>query len=417
MKPTTLRFFVIIFITFLVGYYFGINKVSFSWKYYKPALSVVNKEAPVPVQHIDFSLFWTVWQKLENSYFDKKALDPQKLVNGAISGMVQSLGDPYTVFLPAKQNSEFKQGLSGQFEGIGAKLDLKDNQIIVQASLDGSPAQKAGVRAGDAIIKVDNESTAGWSLNQAVEKIRGPKGSTVVITLFRKEEKKEFDVSIIRNTIVIESVSGWVKNTKDVKNVKLSKTTDASVLYLKLSQFGDNTNKEWIQIIKNLLPQIQKEKYFKGAILDLRNNPGGYLSDATFIASEFIRSGTVVTQEKGNLEKTVFSVSRSGQLLRQPLVILINKGSASASEIVAIALRDHNRAKIIGETSFGKGTIQQAEDLGGGAGIHITIAKWLSPKGEWLNGKGIKPDIEVGIDSKDENHDAQLEKAVEELLK
>ncbi len=434
----------------LIGYSVGVTKISIDWKQYSPKIEVSGKEPPPSVSHLDLSHMWVVLQKLQSSYYDKTLLDPQKLVNGAITGMVSSLGDPYTVYLPPKQNNDFKEGMAGQFEGIGAELGMKDKFIIVVAPLDGMPAQKAGIRAGDAIIKVDDKATDGWTLAQTVEKIRGPKGTTVKLSILHENENKLADISVTRGTITVKSVTGGVQKLSDIKGVSLKNleekeeknkkdkenkkeetkeeiagvpilgTKDKQVVYVRLSQFGDRTNEEWTTLVNNVVVQIQKNKNtIKGLVLDVRNNPGGYLADAAFIASEFLKEGTIVVQDPGlgNGEKTNFEVSRKGLLLDIPMVVLINKGSASASEIVSGALRDHKRAKLIGETSFGKGTIQQAEDLGGGAGVHITIAKWLTPNGTWVHQKGLTPDIVVAPDEKDPSHDTQLEKAVEELIR
>lgn len=421
MKVRTLRIILIALLSGLIGYSIGVNKITYDWKNYKPHLSVVSKEPPASITNVDFSLFWAVWQKLENSYYDKKVIDPQQLVNGAISGMVESLGDPYTVFLPPKQNNDFKQGLAGEkFEGIGAELGMKDKQIIVVAPLDGMPARRAGIKIGDAILKVDNQPTAGWTLPQAVEKIRGKKGTSITLTILHKGQTKPVDIAIVRDTIHVKSVDGWVRELKDIANIKLSgrlKTKeDNKIAYIKVSQFGDKTNQEWVSMVNTISLELNKGDV-TGLILDLRNNPGGYLTDATFIASEFLKNGAIVVEEKGNGERIDFPVTRKGVLIDTPMVVLINKGSASASEIVAGALRDRRNIKLIGEVSFGKGTIQQADDLGNGAGLHVTIAKWLTPNGTWVHGKGLTPDITVEIDENDQSHDAQLERAVEELVK
>lgn len=413
-----LYIFFIAFVSGFLGYQLGINKVSFDWQNYKPTVNIINKEPPVSISNVDFTNFWAVWQKLQSDYYDKTKLDSQKILNGAISGMVQSLDDPYTIFLPPVQNTDFKQGLAGQFEGIGAELGMQGKQIVVVAPLDGMPAQKAGIKAGDAVLKVNGQSTNGWSLSQAVDKIRGPKGSSVMLSVLRKGDTKPQDIKIERDQITVKSVDGWVKKIKDIENIKVpANADDKKIMYIRLSQFGDNSNSEWLSLINKLSLQVQGDKNFKGIVFDLRNNPGGYLTDATFIASEFIKSGTIVIQEKGNGEKTDFPVSRKGLFTDTPVTVLINKGSASASEIVAGALRDNGRAKLVGDTSFGKGTIQQAEDLGNGAGLHITIAKWLTPKETWVHGKGLQPDIKVALDPKDPTRDTQLEKAIEYMLK
>lgn len=421
MRASILRFILVALIFGLIGYQIGVSKISYEWKQYKPKVTIESRNPPTSLQTLDFSLFWSVWERLEASYYDKSVIDSQKLLNGAISGMVQSLGDPYTVFLPPTQNNDFKEGLSGQFQGIGAELGIRDKQIIVIAPLDGTPAQKSGIKAGDAILKVDGKDTSGWTLSQAVEKIRGPKGTDVVLNIIRKDEEKPKDIKITRDTITVKSVTGWIKSIKSITGITsttgIKGKEDFEVGYIRLSQFGDKTNQEWLTLVNDLESKIKDNPRFKGIVLDLRNNPGGYLTDANFIASEFIKDGTVVIQDKGNGDTSTLSVSRKGLFTEIPLVVLINKGSASASEIVAGALRDHKRAKLVGETSFGKGTIQQAEDLGNGAGLHVTIAKWLTPNGTWVHEKGLEPDIKVLPDEKDQSRDLALEKAVEELVK
>ena len=421
MKSKSLQLIVVIIIAGLTGYYIGLNNVKVSWKDYKPSLTIINKEAPASVSNVDFSLFWNVWNKLESNYYDKTKLDSQKMLNGAITGMTQSLEDPYTMYLPPKQNTSFKEGLAGQFSGIGAELGTKDKQIIVIASLDESPAKKAGIKAGDMILKVDGESTADWALPLAVSKIRGTKGTSVTLAILHKDSDKPVDIKIIRDTITVKSVTGWVKKAIDIENIKDIKSIkggDQKIAYVRLSQFGDSTNNDWINIMNKFFLQMQREKDIKGLIIDLRNNPGGYLADAVYISSEFLKQGTpVVVEENAQRTRTTLSVTRKGLMYETPIVVLINKGSASASEIVSGALRENNRAILVGETSFGKGTIQAANDLGNGAGLHVTIAKWLTPNGTWVNGKGFKPDIDVKLDEKDPSHDLQLEKAVLQLLK
>jgi len=430
------QFIILILIAFFGGYYFGVNKISLEWKSYKPVLSISSKEPPPSLSSLDFSNFWAVWQSLENNYYDKSKLDAIKMLNGAISGLVESVGDPYTIYLPPVSNNDFKQGLAGQFQGIGAELGIKDKKIIIIAPLSDSPAQKAGIKAGDLVLKVDDVSTEGWTLSQTVSKIRGPKGTAVTLSVLHKDppagrtgSKNPQDIKITRDLIVVKSVDGFIKKVADIEHIKLTSILKAAendeVIYLKLSQFGDSTNKDWLSLVNKLNLKVANNpaltgqgKNFKGIVLDVRNNPGGYLTDAVFIASEFLREGTpVVIEETGGGERSIFRTSRRGLFINTPIVILINKGSASASEIVSAALRDNGRAKLVGETSFGKGTIQQAEDLGNGAGLHITIAKWLTPNGTWVNGKGLSADIQVALDPKDQTRDSQLEKAIEELVK
>jgi len=423
MTPGKVKLIVVFLIIFLAGYWLGMQKITLDWKNYKPNITVINREPPTTASLVDFSLFWNVWDKLTSNYYNPTAVDPQKLLYGAISGMVATVGDPYTMFLPPQAQTSFQQQLAGQFSGIGAELGLKDNKIIIIAPLDGSPAQKAGIRAADTIVSVNDTSTTGWSLDQAVNTIRGPKGSTVVLGIVHKDAKSAVDISIVRDTITVKSVAGWIKQVKNIDGVNLtnSQLANDSIMYLRLSQFGDTTNTDWQNLINSLVPKIKSDNV-KGIILDLRNNPGGYLTDATFIAGEFLPEGTpVVMEQEASGDRTTLSVNRNGQLVNNiPLVVLINKGSASAAEIVSGALRDNNRAKLVGDSSFGKGTVQEALDLGNGAGLHVTIAKWLTPNGTWVgngvNGTGLTPDVSVSLDSKDPTHDTQLEKAIETVL-
>lgn len=416
-KSSRIQVLILILISGLVGYYIGVNKINFEWDKYQPKISVTSKSPPNEVTNADFAQFWTVWQKLEADYYDKTKLDAQKMVNGAITGMVNSLGDPFTVYLPPVQNENFKAGLAGQFQGIGAELGQKENQIIVIAPINGSPAQKAGVKAGDIILAVDGKSIANWTISEAVEKIRGPKGTSVTLTIGQKDQEPR-DVKIKRDVITVKSVSAEIKKAKDLNGVKLDKSMEnEEIIYATLSQFGDNTNEEWLSAINDVSIAMNRNKNVKGVVLDLRNNPGGYLTDAVFIASEFLKEGDPVVSEEGEGRKVTLKANRRGLLTELPMIVLVNKGSASASEIVAGALRDNDRARIVGETSFGKGTIQQAEDLGQGAGLHVTIAKWLTPNGTWVHEKGLEPDVKVALDSKQPERDLQLEKAVTELLK
>ena len=412
----------LIVISASVGYFIGINKVEWQWKNYQPNISITGKSPPNPNMAVDFSMLWLVMDKIQANYYDKTVIDPQKLLNGAISGMVASLGDPYTTYLPPAENKDFKATLAGEFEGIGAELGMNEERIVIVAPLDGSPALKAGLKAGDEIVKVDGEVILGWNISQAVEKIRGPKGSKVLLTVVPKAGGEAKDVSITRDKINVDSVFMWVKKPSEIDQIDVSKLpeglADQKIAYIRLSQFGDRTNQEWLSMINDLDLKIKNGEDIKGLVLDLRNNPGGYLTDAVFISSDFLPVGkTIVIQEDGQKARLEMKVERNGLLQDMPLIVIVNKGSASASEIVSGALRDHGRALILGETSFGKGTIQTAEDLGGGAGLHVTVAKWLTPNGTWVHKEGLKPDIEVKVDEKDQSHDAQLEQAIAELFK
>ncbi|OGG23725.1 hypothetical protein A3A79_00770 [Candidatus Gottesmanbacteria bacterium RIFCSPLOWO2_01_FULL_43_11b] len=384
---------------------------------------IINEEPPTGVT-IDFSMFWDVWQRLFRFYIDRASMDTQKMVWGAISGMVSSLDDPYTAFLPPKENQEFKEDLGGEFDGIGAQLGLKDGRVIVVAPLKGTPAEKAGLLAGDYILKVNDEDTAGWTVPQAVTKIRGVRGSEVKLEILHESAQKPEEITIKRDTITVSSVEWWTKRAAEITEISGTETAGVlrnntnKVVYLRLSRFGDKTNDEWNKAISEILTAQKTNGTLKGLILDLRNNPGGYLDGSVFIASEFLESGVVVSQANSDGTKDEYQVNRKGKLLTIPIIVLVNKGSASASEIVAGALKDYNRATLVGEVTFGKGSVQTPQELSGGAGLHITTGKWLLPNGDSINKVGVTPDIEIKLDDPtNATADAQLAKAVELLLK
>lgn len=386
-----------------IGFSLGQRQIGFHWENYQPKVTI-ERAVPTEKQDIDFSLFWDVWDTLSASYLDKSALSPGKMVYGAIQGMVSSLGDPYTVFLPPEEQKRSREDLSGAFEGVGIQLGYKDGNLAVIAPLSGMPAEKAGVKAGDLILKIEDEETTGITLPEAVKLIRGPKGTSIKLTLLHEGEDEPYEATIVRGTIIVRSVEVDFKE----------KENGRKVAHLKLMRFGERTDDEWHEAVSKIL---SSEPPVLGVVLDLRNNPGGYLSGAVFIASEFLPSGVVVQQEFADGRRETFSVNRRGKLLKTTLIVLVNKGSASASEIVAGALSNQGRAKIVGEATFGKGTIQEAQDLAGGTGLHITTARWLLPSGESVDKKGVIPDYEVKLDPEKPEEDIQLEKAIELLVK
>ena len=417
----------LLIIVFGAGYSIGLRNEKVI-----PVKSEALRESDKSTQKgLDFTLFWDVWDRLYAYYLDKGALDPQKMIYGAISGMVSSLDDPNTVFLTPSQNKEAKDDLGGKFEGIGAQLGVKDKKIVVVAPLKKSPAEEAGLQPGDWIIKVDGKETLDWTLPEAVSKIRGPRGSKVVLTIFHKDAQKSQDIEVKRSEISVGSVE-WEEITADCQssgsnseNGKLCNRvyneclTCQSVFYLKLSRFGDTTSSEWTKVVGEITAKMSSTPKSKnlGLILDLRNNPGGYLSGSVFIASEFLKDGVVVIQENADGTKRTYRVDRQGKLTDVPMVVLINKGSASASEIVAGALKVRKNIPLVGESSFGKGSIQEAQELAGGAGIHITTAKWLLPDSTYINKDGIKPTVEVANDESKPDVDLQLESAIDMLFK
>lgn len=407
------------------GYYFGQRNISVQQGEILPQIKIERK-LPADKEQTDFNLFWQVWDRLEESYLNRKDLDSQKMIFGAISGMVASLEDPYTVFLPPTENQEAKSDLRGDFEGVGIQIGYdKDKRLVVVAPLSGTPAESAGLKAGDLILRIVDEKqkvdkdTTGIALPEAVELIRGPKGSIVKLTIQREGVEKPFEVSLKRETIVVKSVEVKFSHFAGAPRDKEEKI----VAILKLSRFGERTYQEWEEAITSIKKKEESLpansagiKNFGGVVLDLRNNPGGFLQGSVFIASEFLSKGVIVQQDKGVDGKEAYEVDRNGQLLKEPLVVLINNGSASASEIVAGALQEAKRARLVGEKTFGKGTVQEAEDLPGGAGLHITVARWLLSSGKSIDKEGVKPDIEVKNDENNNNKDLQLEKAIEILL-
>lgn len=405
---------------------FGIGLNIGSQKYnikFLPSVSQFSEDNLQKKENLDLSLFWEVWDRLNRYYIDKKAIIPQKIVYGAISGMVNALGDPYTIFLPPDQNKESKDDLGGKLEGIGVQLGVKDKKIVVIAPLKGTPADRAGMKTGDWIMKVDGKDTSDWTLPFAVSKIRGPKGTSVTLTILHKDASASGDLKVMRDSIIVNSVE-WSLEKFNCSNSKCQIVKDVCIncnkfINLKLSRFGDDTNSEWVKAIDEIKLLIDKDtgRNIKGMVFDLRNNPGGYLTGSIFIASEFIKDGNIVTQETINGGRQDFKVSRVGKLYDIPLVVLVNKGTASAGEIVAGALKERIHAKLVGETTFGKGSVQEAQELTGGAGIHITTSKWLLPSGTWINGKGVEPDIKVENNMDKPDEDLQLEKAIEILLK
>ncbi len=319
--------------------------------------------------------------------------------------MVSSLGDPYTVFLPPSENKLVQEDLGSSFEGVGIQIGYKGTQLAVMAPLPGSPAEKVGVKAGDFIMGIKDAGkdlevgTQGMSLADAVKDIRGPAGSKVTLTLLRDNTPQPIIVDIVREKLNVPSVA--VSYTGK----------DNKIAQIKLTKFGSDTDLEWQKAVN----EIVGKGNIAGIVLDLRNNPGGYLEEAVSIGGEFLKmNSTVVIEEKANGQRTPYKVDKVGKLIDMPITVIINGGSASASEILAGALRDDKHVKLVGETSFGKGTIQEPEDLVGGAGLHITIARWLTPSGLWVNGKGLEPDVKVKNDD-NSTTDKQLEEAVKLL--
>ncbi len=349
---------------------------------------------------IDFSLFWDAWNLVNERYVDRGELDTQAMVFGAIKGMVESVGDPFTVFLKAEESKRLQEDISGEFAGVGIEIGIRNDVLTVISPLEDTPAGRAGIIAGDKIIAIDDESTAGIKIDEAVSKIRGRRGTKVVLTVLRKtngdEEEREFELT--RDKIKVPTVK-WEK-------------LESGIGHIRFFSFNQIAKSEFDKALKELGRQGAGDKI----IFDLRNNPGGLLDLAIDISSYFLDPGEVVVIEQfADGTRKELKAKSNGQLKGAKIVILINKGSASASEIVAGALHDNKGIKLIGEKTFGKGSVQQVENLRYGTALKITVAKWLTPKGRSISDEGIEPDIEVGRTEEDikEERDPQLEKAIE----
>ncbi|HDZ54546.1 MAG TPA: S41 family peptidase [Candidatus Nealsonbacteria bacterium] len=358
-------------------------------------------------QEVDFSLFWRVWASIQEKFVDEEKFDYQVMLYGAISGMVNALDDPYTVFFNPEEAKKFKEDVSGKFEGVGMEVGIRKNELTVIAPLEGTPAQKAGLRAGDKIIKIGDTITGELTIDEAVSFIRGPKGTEVTLTIFREDWGIPREITLIREVIEIPSLKWELLASPGEAGGK-----EPDIAYIKLYHFHEKAGVDFKKAAFDIL-----ESPAKKIILDLRNNPGGYLEISQDIAGWFLERGQVVVIEDfgEGKEKKDYKAGGNELFLEYPMVILINQGSASASEILAAALRDNRGIKIIGETSFGKGSVQELEDLPEGSSLKVTIAKWLTPKGDILTDVGLEPDIKIDMTEKDyeEEKDPQLEKAIE----
>jgi carboxyl-terminal processing protease len=367
--------------------------------------AVTSKEQPEKYQSVSFSTFWEVWESLEREYLKTDKLVPTDMVNGAISGMTSALGDPYTVYLPPVDNQRSGEDLAGSFYGVGIELGYINNTLAVVSPLAGMPAERAGVKAGDLILHVKDESksfdedTAGWSLNEAVSHIRGEKGTSVTLTLLREGATEPITTTLTRDEIVVPTVE-----------LSFEGEGNDRVAHLKLMKFGERTPSEWDTAVAQIL---QQKNGIKGIVLDMRNNPGGFFDGAIAISSDFIENGVVVSQ-KGKFSKQDFRAQGVARLDGIPLVVVVNRGSASAAEIVAGALKDELNATLVGEKTFGKGTVQDRKELTNGGGLHVTVAEWLTPDGSSIHEAGIPVSIEVS-DNAETEEDEVLQRAMQEL--
>lgn len=359
---------------------------------------VANLEEGKP-QTIDFSLFWDAWQTIKDKYVTADKLDNQNLLYGAISGLVGALKDQNSVFMPPTDAQKFSEDISGEFGGIGAEIGTKDEQLVIVAPLKNTPAERAGLKASDKILKIDQTITNGLSVEEAVKLIRGEKGTTVVLTILRDGWDNPKEISITRDTIQTPTLDWEIK--------------EGDIAYIHLYNFYEKAPLLFYQAVAEMI-----FKNPKGIIIDLRDDPGGYLEAAVNLAGWFLKPGeTVVSEEFRSGEKQTLTSTGNGFLKNIPIVILINEGSASASEILAGALRDNRGVKLIGKKSFGKGTVQELIPLKDNSVIKVTIAHWLMPGGQLIEKNGLTPDYEVNLTDDDikAGRDPQLDKAIEVL--
>ena len=393
--PKYIGLFVLMTFVFMLGWNAGVSHNQIQ----QGMTSKTTVTSPTgQAETVNMQIFWDAWNILSSNYVDPHTLVTEDMIFGAIKGMVASVKDPYTTFMTPKENREFQESLQGHLEGIGAELTLRNGMLTVISPLKNSPAQKAGLQPEDIIYEVDGTSTEDMTLEQAVMKIRGEKGSVVTLTVLRKNHHDPIKITIVRDMININSIDWEMKG---------------DIAVIEINQFGDATKQEFSKAISEILAERPK-----GVVLDLRYNGGGYLDGAIDIASEFLEKEKVVTIKKRNPEEDeVIYVNGQARMASMPLAVLINKGSASASEIVAGAIQDHNRGIVIGEKSFGKGTVQAVENLIGGSSLRVTIAKWFTPNDQNINESGITPDIIVERTSEDieAGKDPQLQKAIEYL--
>ncbi len=357
-------------------------------------------------QDVDFSLFWNVWLDLKNQFYEQPVED-KALFYGALRGMAEALGDPYTSFFEPRDAEEFANSLKGEFSGIGAEIGMKNGQLQIISPLPDSPAEKAGIKPRDLIVKINDEDSLNMPVDEAVSKIRGPKGTEVKLQLARLKPRQDskaapdyetIDLTITRDTIVVKSVR--VKPESD------------GLYVIEIRNFNADVEESFREAVDQVI-----DKKAKGIVIDVRNDPGGYLDKAIAVAGEWIKDDIVVEQrERGEITERYRGNGR-GLLKNMPTVVLVNEGSASASEILAGALQDYGIAKIVGKKTFGKGSVQDYKEYSDGSAVKITIAEWLTPKGRSINKEGIVPDVEVELTPEDANaeRDPQLDKALELL--
>ena len=346
----------------------------------------------------EFDTLAEVWQSLQEYYVNEDALDPEELAQGAIEGLLEALDDPYTSYLDPEMYELEWSAFEGSYEGIGAFVTMEEGELIVVSPIAGGPAEEKGVKAGDRILEVDGVSTAGMTLTEALLMIRGPEGTWVTLLILHEGETAPIEIEILRREIELETVS--------------VETLTDEIARIHITHFSQNTYEEFVDVLF--------EAYDSGAegiVLDLRNNPGGYLHVVVDIADEFLDGGIIMYQENADGTVEEEEASSGGLATDLPLIVLVDEGSASGSEVLAGALQDRDRAQVVGTVTYGKGSVNLMLELSDGSALYVTTARWLTPDGHLIEGLGLTPDFEVEITEDDvlNERDPQLDFAIDHL--
>lgn len=384
----------------LAGLALLVLALSFGFGAYSRGFSA-NAPAPVASQGLpqEFRVLGEVWRILQEDFVDRETLEPKKLSQEAIKGLLEGLGDPHTSYIDAEHYKLEKNSFQGSFDGIGAQVAMVDGQLTVVAPIKDTPAEKVGIRSGDKILEVDGESTAGMSLAEAVSRIRGRRGTRVSLIILHRDESTPIKLEIVRGEIRTDSV--------------FLKMLPERIAHIQITYFSQRTNDELEAALREA-----KNAGAIGIILDLRDNPGGLLEVTVEVASQFLKQGIVLQEVNNKGERRTWRVRSGGLAIETPLAILVNKGSASGSEVVAAALQDTGRAPLIGEQTFGKGSVNHVRELSDGSALYVTFARWLTPKGFQIEGKGLTPDFAVPLTEDDRklDRDPQLDQGVDYIL-
>ncbi len=347
-----------------------------------------------------FGLLQEAYRILKQDHVDRATLDAAALVPAAVRGMIEALGDPHTAYIDAETYKLERHAFEGAFQGIGATVAMVEGAITIVSPIRGSPAERAGIRPGDRILAVDGDSTRGMALADVVARIRGVRGSKVALTILHAGATLPEQVEIVRDEIRTPSVFAELR--------------DDGIAHLRISQFTNRTNEEIMEELRGL-----RQRGMRGLVLDLRRNPGGLLEETVRVTSQFLASGAVLYEARAEGPRKEWAVRSGGVATELPLVVLVDRGSASGSEVLAGALQDAGRAPLVGTRTFGKGTVNQVREMSDQSALYVSIARWYTPKGRQIEGAGLQPDIEVALTEDDlsQGRDPQLERALDILLR